>query len=297
MFCRGSGLPSLFVSLLFVVGFASSARADTYQTYVTPKVNGYQIGTYLPNQPTGNFSSAGDTARRFCQDQGHSGASGFTTAIRGSAYTYIVGTNGFGPWNTTGNSNVTMLETVICFTSTTSGVTYTTPTVNGYQVGTLQPNQPAGNFSSPADTARRFCQDQGHTGASSFTTAIRGSAYTYIVGTNGVGNWNTTGNANVTMLETITCFDSVDITYTTPTVNGYQVGTIQPNYPTGNFSTAADTARRFCRDQGHLDARGFTTAIRGSAYTYIVGTNGVGNWNTTGNGNVTMLETITCITQ
>ncbi|NOK39665.1 hypothetical protein HMI49_41530 [Corallococcus exercitus] len=296
MLRRSSGLPSLFVSLLFVVGFASSASADTYQTYVTPKVNGYQIGTWLPNQPTGNFSSAADTARRFCQDMGHSGAQSFTTAIRGSAYTYIVGTNGVGPWNTTGNSNVTMIETVTCFTSS-SGIPYTTPTVNGYQVGTIQPNYPTGNFSTPADTARRFCQDQGHTGALSFTTAIRGSAYTYIVGTNGVGAWNTTGNANVTMLETITCFNSTDLTYTTPTVNGYQVGTIQPNQPTGNFSTPADTARRFCQDLGHIGVRSFTTAIRGSAYTYIVGTNGVGAWNTTGNANVTMLETITCITQ
>ncbi|WP_375745626.1 hypothetical protein NR800_13010 [Corallococcus interemptor] len=296
MFRRSSGLPTLFVSLLLVVGFASSANADTYQTYVTPTVNGYQIGTYQPNQPTGNFSSAADTARRFCQDQGHSGAQSFTTAIRGSAYTYIVGTNGVGPWNTTGNSNVTMIESIICFNSS-SDVTYTTPTVNGYQVGTIQPNYPTGNYSTPADTARRFCLDQGHTGARTFTTAIRGSAYTYIVGTNGVGAWNTTGNSNVTMLETITCFNAPVLTYATPKVNGYQIGTIQPNYPTGNFSTPAATARRFCLDQGHVDVSSFTTAIRGTAYTYIVGTNGVGSWNTTGNSNVTMIETVTCITQ
>ncbi|RKG63264.1 hypothetical protein D7V80_31335 [Corallococcus sp. CA054B] len=208
MFRRSSGIPSLFVSLLFVVGFASSASADTYQTYVVPTVNGFQIGTYLPNQPTGNFSSAADTARRFCQDQGHTGAQSFTTAIRGSSYTYIVGTNGVGPWNTTGNSNVTMLESITCVTSTStspSDVTYMTPKVNGYQIGTIQPNYPSGNFSTPVDTARRFCQDLGHVNVRSFTTAIRGSAYTYIVGTNGVGNWNTTGNPNVTMLETVTC--------------------------------------------------------------------------------------------
>ncbi|RKH46808.1 hypothetical protein D7Y23_23170 [Corallococcus sp. AB050B] len=296
MSLRSSGLPSLFVSLLFVVGFASTANADTYQTYVTPKVNGSQIGTYLPNQPTGSFSSAADTARRFCQDQGHSGAQSFTTALRSIAYTYIVGTNGVGPWNTTGNANVTMIETVTCFNSS-SDTTYTTPVVNGFQVGTLQPSQPASSFSSPADTARRFCQDRGHAGARRFTTAIRSSTYTYIVGTNGVGPWNTTGNANVTMLETITCFNGTVLTYTTPTVNGFQVGTIQPNYPTGNYSTPVDTARRFCRDLTHVDVSSFTTAIRGSSYTYIVGANGVGNWNTTGNSNVTMLETITCLTQ
>ncbi|NOK11570.1 hypothetical protein [Corallococcus exercitus] len=204
MLRRGSGLPSLFVSVLFVVGFASSASADTYQTYVTPKVNGYQIGTIQPNYPTGNFSTAADTARRFCQDQGYGGAQGFTTAIRGSAYTYIVGASGVGPWNTTGNANVTMLETITCITSD-SDVTYTTPMKNGYQVGTIQPNFPTGNFSTASDTARRFCQDLGHIGARSFTISIRGSAYTYIVGTNGVGAWNTTGNSNVTMLETITC--------------------------------------------------------------------------------------------
>ena len=296
MFRRSSGLPSLFISLLFVVGFASSANADTYQTYVTPKVNGYQIGTYLPNQPAGNFSSAADTARRFCQDQGHSGAQSFTTALRSIAYTYIAGTNGVGPWNTTGNANVTMIETVTCFNSS-SDTTYTTPTVNGFQVGTLQPNQPASSYSTPDDTARRFCQDRGHTGARGFTTAIRSSTYTYIVGTNGVGPWNTTGNSNVTMLETITCFDGTVLTYTTPTVNSFQVGTIQPNQPTGNYSTPVDTARRFCRDLNHVDVSSFTTAIRSSSYTYIVGSNGVGNWNTTGNSNVTMLETITCITQ
>ncbi|MBN8471297.1 hypothetical protein JYJ95_32740 [Corallococcus exiguus] len=296
MFRRSSGLPSLLVSLLFVMGFASSASADTYQTYVTPTVNGYQIGTYLPNQPTGNYSSAADTARRFCQDQGHSGAQSFTTAIRGSAFSFIVGTNGVGNWGTTGNSNVTMLETVTCFTSD-SGVTYTTPTVNGYQIGTYLPNQPTGNYSSAADTARRFCQDQGHTGASSFTTAIRSSTYSFIVGTNGVGNWGTTGNSNVTMLETITCFDATVLTYTTPKVNGYQIGTVQPNVPSGNYSTPAATARRFCQDQGHVNVSNFTTAVRGSAYSFVVGTNGVGNWGTTGNSNVTMLETVTCITQ
>ncbi|QAT86216.1 hypothetical protein EJ065_4668 [Corallococcus coralloides] len=57
------------MSLLFVVGFASSASADTYQTYVVPTVNGFQIGTLLPNQAT------------------------------------VVGTNGVGNWNTTGNAN------------------------------------------------------------------------------------------------------------------------------------------------------------------------------------------------
>ncbi|WP_223633722.1 hypothetical protein [Corallococcus sp. EGB] len=113
---RSSGLPTLFVSLLLAVGFASSASADTYQTYVTPMVNGYQVGTIRPNQPTGTFSGAADTARRFCQDRGHSGAQSYTTAIRGSAYTYIVGTNGVGAWNTTGNANVTMLETLTCIT-------------------------------------------------------------------------------------------------------------------------------------------------------------------------------------
>lgn len=105
MFRRSSDLPSLFVSLLFVVGFASSASADTYQTYVVPTVNGFQIGTLLPNQATGNFSTPVDTARRFCQDQGHVNVRSFTTSIRGSTYTYIVGTNGVGNWNTTGNAN------------------------------------------------------------------------------------------------------------------------------------------------------------------------------------------------
>jgi putative hemolysin len=286
----------LSASLLFALGFALPASADTYQTFTTPKVNGYQVGTVQPSQPSGNFSTPVDTARRFCQDQGFTGVYSFTSAVRGSAYTYVNGAGGVGAWNTTGNANVTMLETVTCYIST-SDVTFTTPKVNGYQVGTIQPNYPTSNYSTPADTARRFCQDQGFTGIRSFTTAIRGSAYTYVNGTGGVGAWNTTGNANVTMLETITCSNAPVATYTTPKVNGYQVGTIQPNYPTSNYSTAADTARRFCQDLNHVDVSSFTTAIRGSAYTYVNGTGGVGAWNTTGNANVTMLEAITCVTQ
>ncbi|RKG94554.1 hypothetical protein D7V97_38680 [Corallococcus sp. CA053C] len=281
-------LPSLIVSLLLVVGFALPASADTFTTYATPKVNGYQIGTVYPNAGT---SSAPDTARRFCQDLGHTGAQSQTTSIRGSAYTYIVGSGGIGNWNTTGNSNVTMIESVTCVTST-SDVTYAVPKVNGYQVGTLQPNDPASNFSTAADTARRFCQDQGHAGARSFTTSIRGSAYTYIVGANGVGNWNTTGNANVTMLESITCFNSTpDLTYPNPKVNGYQVGTL---HPVSGFSSAADTARRFCQDLGHSGASTYVPSVRSVAYSFINGTNGIGNWSITGNSNVTMLDSITC---
>ncbi|TSC31496.1 hypothetical protein [Corallococcus sp. Z5C101001] len=295
MMHHGRRLPSLVVSLLLMTGFALPASADTYQTYTTPTVNGFQIGTVQPNFPTGNYSTPTDTARRFCTDQGHSGARSFTTAIRGSAYTYIIGTGGVGVWNTTGNANVTMIESVTCFTSMTE-VTYTAPTVDGYPVGTVQPLYPTGNLSTAADTARRFCTDLGHAGALRFTSTVRESAYSYVAGTGGVGPWSKSGNSNATMLESITCFHSAEVAYETPKVNGFQIGTVQPNFPTANLSTPADTARRFCQDQGHAGALSFTTAIRGSAYTYIIGTGGVGPWNTTGNGNVTMIESILCIT-
>ncbi|HEX8433980.1 hypothetical protein [Archangium sp.] len=165
-------------------------------------------------------------------------------------------------------------------------VTYASPTVNGYLVGTYYPK----SGSSPADTARRFCQDRGHVGALNQVTTIRSSTYTFINGTGGIGNWSVTGNANVTMLDSITCSDT-RFTYSAPKVNGYLVGTLHPT----SGSTAADTARRFCHDRNHVDVQSYVTNIRSSTYTFINGAGGNGNWSVTGNANVTMLDSITCI--
>ena len=83
---------------------------------------------------------------------------------------------------------------------------------------------------------------------------------------------------------------AASVTFSSPMVNGYYVGTLHPT--TG--SSAADTARRFCQDNNYAHAQGYTTSIRSTAYSFINGTGGVGNWSVTGNANVTMLDTIIC---
>jgi hypothetical protein len=83
---------------------------------------------------------------------------------------------------------------------------------------------------------------------------------------------------------------AASVTYSSPMVSGYYVGTLSPT--TG--SSAADTARRFCQDNNYASAQGYTTSIRSTAYSFINGTGGVGNWSVTGNGNVTMLDTLIC---
>jgi len=85
---------------------------------------------------------------------------------------------------------------------------------------------------------------------------------------------------------------AASVTYPSPMVSGYYVGTIYP--ATG--SSAADTARRFCQDNKYAYAQGYTTSIRSTAYSFINGTGGIGNWSVTGNRNVTMLDTIICAT-
>ncbi|AKJ07884.1 hypothetical protein ATI61_107328 [Archangium gephyra] len=275
---QGVRLSSCLAFVFVALGLSMPASAASV-TYSSPMVNGYYVGTLHPT--TG--SSAADTARRFCQDRNHAGAQSYATSIRSTAYSFINGTGGVGPWSTTGNANVTMLDSITCGdVSTTS---YPNPMVNGYYVGTLYPT----TGSSAADTARRFCQDRNHAGAQSYSTSVRSTAYSFINGTGGVGPWSTTGNANVTMLDSITC-SGTRVTFSGPMVNGYYVGTY---YPTTG-SSAADTARRFCQDNGYASSQGYTTSLRSTAYSFINGTGGVGPWSTTGNANVTMLDTITC---
>jgi hypothetical protein len=263
--------------LMVSLGFSLPANAADV-TYASPAVNGYLVGTYYPR----SGSSPSDTARRFCQDRGHVGALNHVTSIRSTAYSFINGTGGIGNWSVTGNSNVTMLDSITC---SDSRFTYTGPTVNGYIVGTLYPT----SGSSAADTARRFCHDRNHVDAESYVTSVRSTTYTFINGTGGNGNWSVTGNANVTVLDSITCVGS-GITFRGPAVNGYFVGTY---YPTSG-SSPSDTARRFCQDHSYVGAQGFVTSIRSTAYSFINGTGGIGNWSVTGNSNVTMLDAITC---
>ncbi|HYO70223.1 MAG TPA: hypothetical protein VEU33_29510 [Archangium sp.] len=102
-------LSSCLAFVFVALGLSMPASAASV-TYSSPMVNGYYVGTLHP--ATG--SSAADTARRFCQDFNHAGAQSYTTSIRSTAYSFINGTSGVGPWSVTGNSNVTMLDTLIC---------------------------------------------------------------------------------------------------------------------------------------------------------------------------------------
>jgi hypothetical protein len=281
---QGLRLSSGLALLVAALGFSMPASAASV-TYTSPMVNGYYVGTTHPT--TGANSSVADTARRFCQDRNHGYAPSYTTSIRSTAYSYIIGAGGTGNWNVTGNANVTMLDSITCDDAPTTS--YPSPVMSGYAVGKIYPV----SVSSAADTARRFCQDRNHAGAQSYTTSLRStpysSTYSFINGTGGAGSWSVTAHTNVTMLDSITCVGTGGV-FTMPTVNGYFVGTIYP--ATG--SSAADTARRFCQDRNYVYAQGYTTSIRSTAYSYITGAGGTGSWSVTGNGNVTMLDTIAC---
>lgn len=165
-------------------------------THQNPTISGYKVGTRYPTFG----STPADTARRFCQDNGYVGGNVKTTSTQSTTYSYINGVNGIGNWSVTGNSGVTVLDSIACFGA---GQTYQSPKVYGYEIGTRYPTY----GSSPADTARRFCQDSEHFDAGDYTVSIRSAVYSYISGTSGLGSWSVTGNSGVTMLDSVTCID------------------------------------------------------------------------------------------
>jgi hypothetical protein len=163
---------------------------------------------------------------------------------------------------------------------------YSNPTARGYPIGTTYPS----SGSSPADTARRFCQDRGHQSAYSFNTAVRSATYTYLNDMNGMGGWAGPTTGSATMFDSVVCQGS-GATFNYPTVNGLPVGTL---HPAPGTSSPSDTARRYCLDRGHTNMLGFVLGVRSGAYSYLVGTGGTGSWSQTASYNATYLDSITC---
>ena len=173
--------------------------------------------------------------------------------------------------------------------------TYFNQKINGYLPGTkgiFGPGATIYNLSTPAETAERFCQDYGLFASISYLSDIRGSAYSYINGQNGQGNWSVTGNSGVTMLDEIKCFDTANVivsqSYSNPTVNGYRVGRIYP----ASLEERKENAKQFCINKGH-EAGYISYSLNyptGTTYSYWTGS----SWGISGSSSVELFSSVTC---
>ncbi len=171
-------------------------------------------------------------------------------------------------------------------------VTFASPSVNGLLVGARGILVSSGTTwpdSTPAETALRFCRDQGYMEHWTFTSYVRSSAYSYVT-EHGLGNWNATGNNGVTMLDEIRCrVRPLTLrTYFHPKVNGYRVGRV-----TTSSVSRAETVNQFCIREG-LSAVAYDYAVDppiGTAYSYWTGS----AWSTSGNNSVELFSQIRCV--